>query len=154
MAVMEAEALDMSAVLLQAYELGDWINASVEVHEYLQSKHVMENDPEVRSILCSFAAQKQLFEECERFGHFHPDYHSALEQVQTVQQKMEQNPLWSRFTLAEQQLDDLLYTVSKTIAHSVSMTIKVPSNVLQADDGCSSGGCSTGGGCRGKCGSN
>jgi cell fate (sporulation/competence/biofilm development) regulator YlbF (YheA/YmcA/DUF963 family) len=152
MAVMEAQALDMSAILLQAYELGDWIIASVEVSEYLQSKHEMENDPEVKEIIRVFNIKKQLFEECERFGHFHPDYHSAMEQVQAIQQKMEQNVVWSRFNHAEHQLDDLLYTVSKTIAHSVSMTIKVPSNVMQPDNGCSSGGCSTGGGCNGKCG--
>jgi cell fate (sporulation/competence/biofilm development) regulator YlbF (YheA/YmcA/DUF963 family) len=152
MAVMEAQAIDMSAILLQAYELGDWINASAEVSEYLQSKHEMENDPEVKEIIRLFNIKKQLFEECERFGHFHPDYHSAMEQVQAIQQKMEQNAVWSRFNQAEHQLDDLLYTVSKTIAHSVSMTIKVPSNVMQPDNGCSSGGCSTGGGCSGKCG--
>ncbi|MEX2460915.1 MAG: YlbF family regulator [Paenibacillaceae bacterium] len=152
MAVMEAKALDMATILLQAYELGDWINDSTEVAEYLQSKFEMEHDTGVKEIICSFAAKKQLFEECERFGHFHPDYNSAMAQVQAVQQQMEQNQVWSRFHLAEQRLDDLLYTVSKTIAHSVSMTIKVPSNVMQADNGCSSGGCSTGGGCNGKCG--
>src|ERR1700730_18411965 len=152
MAVMEAKALDMSTILLQAYELGDWINGSVEVAEYLQAKHEMEHDDSVKDIIRSFAAKKQLFEECERFGHFHPDYHSAMEQVKTVQQQMEQNQVWSRFNLAEHRLDDLLYTVSKTIAHSVSMTIKVPSNVMQPDNGCSSGGCSSGGGCNGKCG--
>jgi cell fate (sporulation/competence/biofilm development) regulator YlbF (YheA/YmcA/DUF963 family) len=152
MAVMEAKALDMSTILLQAYELGDWINGSVEVAEYLQAKYEMEHDDSVKEIVRSFAKKKELFEECERFGHFHPDYNSAMEQVQKVQQQMEQNPVWSRFNLAEHQLDDLLYTVSKTIAHSVSMTIKVPSNVMQPDNGCSSGGCSTGGGCSGKCG--
>jgi cell fate (sporulation/competence/biofilm development) regulator YlbF (YheA/YmcA/DUF963 family) len=152
MALMEAKALDMSTILLQAYELGDWINGSVEVAEYLQAKYEMENDDSVKDIVRSFAAKKQLFEECERFGHFHPDYNSAMEQVQKVQEQMEQNQVWSRFNLAEQRLDDLLYTVSKTIAHSVSMTIKVPSNAMQPDNGCSTGGCSTGGGCTGKCG--
>jgi cell fate (sporulation/competence/biofilm development) regulator YlbF (YheA/YmcA/DUF963 family) len=152
MAIMEAQALDMSTILLQAYELGDWINGSVEVAEYLQAKHEMEHDDGVKEMVRSFAKKKELFEECERFGHFHPDYHSAMEQVQKVQQQMEQNQVWSRFNQAEHQLDDLLYTVSKTIAHSVSMTIKVPSNVMQPDNGCSSGGCSTGGGCSGKCG--
>jgi cell fate (sporulation/competence/biofilm development) regulator YlbF (YheA/YmcA/DUF963 family) len=152
MALMEANALDMSTILLQAYELGDWINGSVEVAEYLQAKHEMEHDDSVKEIVRSFAKKKELFEECERFGHFHPDYNSAMEQVQQVQQQMEQNQVWSRFNQAEHKLDDLLYTVSKTIAHSVSMTIKVPSNVMQPDNGCSSGGCSTGGGCSGKCG--
>jgi cell fate (sporulation/competence/biofilm development) regulator YlbF (YheA/YmcA/DUF963 family) len=152
MALMEARALDMSTILLQAYELGDWINGSVEVAEYLESKHAMEHDAGVKEIMRLFEKKKRLFEECERFGHFHPDYHSAMEQLKTVQQQMEQNQVWSRFNLAEHQLDDLLYTVSKTIAHSVSMTIKVPSNVMQPDNGCSSGGCSTGGGCSGKCG--
>jgi cell fate (sporulation/competence/biofilm development) regulator YlbF (YheA/YmcA/DUF963 family) len=152
MALMEAKALDMSTILLQAYELGDWINGSVEVSEYLESKHAMEHDTNVKEIIRSFEKKKQLFEECERFGHFHPDYHSAMEQVKLVQQQLEQNQVWSRFNLAEHRLDDLLYTVSKTIAHSVSMTIKVPSNVMQPDNGCSSGGCSSGGGCSGKCG--
>ena len=91
MAVMEANALDMSTILLQAYELGDWINGSYEVAEYLQSKHNMEQDAGVKAIVRSFAVKRQLFEECERFGHFHPDYNSAMAQVQTVQQQMEQN---------------------------------------------------------------
>jgi cell fate (sporulation/competence/biofilm development) regulator YlbF (YheA/YmcA/DUF963 family) len=151
MAVMEEKALDMSAILMQAYELGDWINSSQEVTDYLYWKHAMENDMEVKAVIRLFASKKQLFEECERFGHFHPDYHSALEQAQAVQMQLEQNNVWSRFNQAEARLDDLLYTISKTIAHSVSTTIKVPSNVMQADDGCSSGGCSTGGGCSGKC---
>jgi cell fate (sporulation/competence/biofilm development) regulator YlbF (YheA/YmcA/DUF963 family) len=152
MAVMEAKALDMSSILLQAYELGDWINASKEVTDYLYWKNKMEHDAEVKQIRRIFAQKKQLFEECERFGHFHPDYNNAMEQVQAVQRQLADNEVWSQFNKAEMLLDDLLYTVSKTIAHSVSMTIKVPSNVMQPDNGCSSGGCSTGGGCSGKCG--
>lgn len=151
MAVMEAKAMDMSAILLQAYELGDWINSSEEVTDYLYWKNEMEHDMEVKTLIRQFASKKQLFEECERFGHFHPDYHSALDQVKAIQEQLHQNSVWSRFNQAEESLDDLLYSISKTIAHSVSTTIKVPSNLVQADEGCSSGSCSTGGGCSGKC---
>jgi len=152
MAVMEAQALDMAAILMQAYELGDWINSSTIVAEYLYWKNEMEMDSEVKAMIRKFEAKKQLFEECERFGHFHPDYHTALEQVQAVQQQMASNLAWSRFKQCEESLDELLYAISKTIAYSVSTTIKVPTNLVTADQGCSTGGCSSGGGCSGKCG--
>jgi len=43
----------------------------------------------------------------------------------------------------EQRLDDMLYDISKLIAHSVSETIKVPSN----DPNPKGGGCGGGGSC-------
>jgi len=152
MAVMAEKTIDMAAILMLAYELGDWINSSTAMAQYLHWKSEMEKDLEVKQLIHKFAVKKQLFEECERFGHFHPDYHSALEQAQTVQQQLAANSAWKHFKQCEENMDELLYTISKTIAHSVSSTIKVPSNLAIAEEGCSSGGCSSGGGCSGKCG--
>lgn len=99
-----------------------------------------------------FDKKKELFEECQRFGHFHPDYHAALGQVQEIQNQLDSLESVRRFKLAEERLDNLLYSISQTIAHSVSDTIKVPSNdPLTSGGSCSTGSCSTGGSCSGGC---
>ena len=54
---------------------------------------------------------------------------------------------FNKFKEAEEKLDELLHDVSKTIAHAVSESIKVPSNKILPD----TGGCSSGGSCSGKC---
>jgi cell fate (sporulation/competence/biofilm development) regulator YlbF (YheA/YmcA/DUF963 family) len=151
MAIMEStsETLDMSAVLLTAYELADMIKYSADTADYLYWKERKENDPEVQRLTAEFNKKRQLFEECERFGHFHPNYHEALDQVKAIEAQLAEIEAYSRFQQAEKQLDELLYSVSELIAHAVSDTIKVPSNDPLAASG---GGCSTGGGCSGKCG--
>lgn len=146
MAVMEAQALDMSAILTQAYDLGDMINGSAETADYLYWKKVKDEDPQVEELLRLFQKKKDLFEECQRFGHFHPDYHSALDQAKQIQEQLDSLESVKRYKEAERRLDDLLFTVSEMIARSVSDSIKVPGNELLASGGsCSTGGCS--GGC-------
>ncbi|MCS7459438.1 YlbF family regulator [Paenibacillus doosanensis] len=146
MAVMEAQALDMSAILTQAYDLGDMINGSAETADYLYWKKVKDEDPQVKELLRLFQKKKDLFEECQRFGHFHPDYHSALDQAKQIQEQLDSLESVKRYKEAERRLDDLLFTVSEMIARSVSDSIKVPGNELLASGGsCSTGGCS--GGC-------
>ncbi|MBD0379326.1 YlbF family regulator [Paenibacillus sedimenti] len=148
MNTMEMDTLDMSAVLMQAYDMGDMINSSAEVADYLYWKSVVEKSEEVRVLKAVFARKKELFEECERFGHYHPSYHEALAAVNEAQQKLDALEAVRRFKEAEDRLDDLLFTVSSTIAHAVSESIKVPSNnPLPTGKGCSSGGS-----CSGNCG--
>ncbi|MFD0867627.1 Protein of uncharacterised function (DUF964) [Chlamydia abortus] len=152
MSILEAEALDMSALLIQAYELGDWINASEDMAGYLYWKERLAEDSEAQQLIRQFKEKKRKFEECERFGHFHPDYHAALEEVQAAQEQMDKNEAIRAFKDAEAKLDQLLLSISETIAYSVSETIKVPSNNPLPVSGCGSGGCGSGGSCSGNCG--
>lgn len=147
MSVMERNALDTSLVLLKAYEIGDLINSSAEVADYLYWKTRKDADPNVSVLVNELDRKKELYEECQRFGQYHPDYQTALEAVKKVESELDQLEVVQQFKEAEDRLDDLLYTISKTVAHSVSETIKVPSNnPLPTDDGCASGG-----GCSGHC---
>ncbi|MNI47807.1 hypothetical protein D3C73_1023430 [compost metagenome] len=146
--VMEKTALDMSAVLLRAYDLGDMILASKEVADYQQGKRLMAENAEAQALIRKLMQKKDLFEECQRFGHFHPEYHKAMNAVSEVQEELDAVPCVKFFKDAEERLDELLYEISATIAHSVSETVKVPSNKLEPH----SGGCSSGGSCSGKCG--
>ncbi|MBD2871469.1 YlbF family regulator [Paenibacillus arenilitoris] len=141
-------SLDMASLMLCAYELGDWINQSAEVAEYLYWKSVVNEDEEVKRLSKKFADAKELFAECERFGRFHPDYNAAKDKVKQIESELGRIECVSRFKSAEQAVDEMLYDVSRLIAESVSETIKVPGNE-KAGGGCGSGGsCSCGsGGC-------
>ncbi|MCC2683185.1 MAG: hypothetical protein K0R75_84 [Paenibacillaceae bacterium] len=141
-AVMTTESLDLSDLLLHAYDIGDSIISSSDVQEYLYWKQAAENDEQVISLSKLLAKKKELWDECQRFGRFHPDYHAAKEAAEHVQQQMDELEVVRRFKLAEQRLDELLYTVSETIAYSVSETIKVPSNNPLPSSGCG-GNCSS-----------
>lgn len=77
MSVAEMNTVDMAQVLTGAYELGDMINQSAEVSDYLYWKQQVETTPEIQMGIRKLNAKKELFEETQRFGHFHPDYHAA-----------------------------------------------------------------------------
>ncbi|CAM3951246.1 YlbF family regulator [Paenibacillus alkaliterrae] len=142
-------SLDMASLLLCAYELGDWINQSAEVAEYLYWKSVVNEDDEVKQMTKRFAKAKELFVECERFGRFHPDYNEAKDKVKLIERELSEVESVRRFKLAEQVVDEMLFDVSRTIAESVSDNIKVPGNEKAGGGSCGSGGsCSCGsGGC-------
>ena len=146
----DSSTLDMGQLILRAYEIGDLINQSVEVADYAYWKSVVDASEEVRGLVRQFDKAKDLFVDCQRFGRFHPDYHTAKDKVEDAQRRLNEVDCVSRFKAAEQAVDELLYEVAQQIAGAVSDTIKVPSNnPLPKGGGCGSGGsCSCGsGGC-------
>lgn len=145
MSVSEMNTVDMAEVLTYAYEIGDMINASVEVADYLYWKQAVEGDPTIQALIRKLDSKKELFEETQRFGHFHPNYHSAKDEVAAVEAELEAYEPVARFKQAEKNLDDLLHSMSEKIAFSVSESIKVPGNDPLPKKGCGSGGaCSCG----------
>lgn len=143
MSVTELKTVDMAELLTYAYELGDMINNSTAVSEYLYWKRRVDEDAEIQVFVRKLAAQKELFEETERFGHFHPNYHEAKDKVAEVEKELEQFEAVRNFKAAEKELDEILHQMSETIAFAVSETIKVPSN----DPNPVGGGCGSGGKC-------
>ncbi|GKU78485.1 YlbF family regulator [Paenibacillus sp. L3-i20] len=144
----DGSSIDMASLLLSAYEIGDWINDSAEVADYLYWKSEVSQNEEVKILQKQFAKAKELFEECQRFGRFHPSYNEAKDKVKLIERQMASVECISRFKASEQVVDEMLYEVSRIIAESVSENIKVPSNEKGAGGGCSSGGscgCSSGG---------
>ncbi|CAH1208517.1 MULTISPECIES: YlbF family regulator [Paenibacillus] len=146
MSVAEINTVDMAQVLTGAYELADMINQSAEVSDYLYWKQQVDTNPDIQAGIRKLESKKQLFEETQRFGHFHPDYHAAKDQVRDVEMELEQFEAVVRFKQAESRLDDMLHQMSETIAFAVSSSIKVPSNDPNPKGGCGSGGkCGCGG---------
>jgi len=58
MSVMERTALDMATVLMKAYHLGDMINGSAEVADYLYWKEVLAKDVEVNNLILKLERKK------------------------------------------------------------------------------------------------
>ncbi|MBW4083952.1 YlbF family regulator [Paenibacillus sp. S150] len=143
MSVAELNTVDMAEVLTYAYELGDMINQSAEVSDYLYWKGRVDANPDIQAMIKRLQGKKELFEETQRFGHFHPNYHSAKDEVTAVEQELERFEEVIRFKQAEKTLDDMLHSMSETIAFSVSDSIKVPGN----DPAPKGGGCGSGGKC-------
>ena len=143
-----SSSLDMASLLLNAYDIGDSINQSAEVADYLYWKTAVDKDEEVKQLQAQFARAKELYEECQRFGRFHPDYHAAKDKVKEIEKKMGEIECVRQFKQSEQVVDNMLFEVSRIIAESVSETIKVPSNEKGSGGGCGSGGscgCGSGG---------
>ncbi|RRJ66561.1 YlbF family regulator [Paenibacillus oralis] len=143
MSVIEKNTVDMAAVLTYAYELGDMINNSRAVSDYLYWKRRVEEDAGIQALVKKLESQKELFQETERFGHFHPNYHEAKDRVAAVEKELEQFEAVRKFKAAENELDDILHEMSEMIAYAVSDSIKVPSN----DPNPKGGGCGSGGKC-------
>lgn len=145
MSVIARNTVDMAEVLTYAYELGDMINQSTAVFEYLYWKQRVDESADVQALVKKLEAQKELFRETERFGHFHPNYHEAKDRVAEVERELEQIEAVRYFKAAESELDDILHQMSEMIAFAVSDSIKVPSNDPHPQGGCGSGGkCSCG----------
>lgn len=146
MSVSEMKTVDMAEMLTYAYELGDMINDSVCVSDYLYWKQMVEQDATIQQYVQKLATTKELFEETQRFGHFHPNYHEAKDKVMEMERELDRFEAVRRFKQAERELDEVLHQMSEMIAYSVSQTIKVPGNEAGSKKGCGGGGsCSCGG---------
>lgn len=149
--VFEPEpSADITAIAARAFELGDLIKHSALTEDYVYWKRSVERSGEAQARIREFLKAKEKFGECERFGRFHPDYNEALDLVYAAEARLEEIEAVRRFKEAETAVDRLLHEVSLLIAHSVSDSIKVPSNDPEPKaSGCGNGGsCSCGsGGC-------
>lgn len=70
MSVAELNTVDMAEVLTYAYELGDMINQSAEVSDYLYWKGRVDCNPEIQAMVKQLQNKKELFEETQRFDIF------------------------------------------------------------------------------------
>ncbi|WP_256761602.1 YlbF family regulator [Cohnella sp. WQ 127256] len=148
--IMESVNADMALLVSHAFELGDSLKKSAFAAEYVYWKEQLSQDIEVQNLTKQFAKAKEKFAECERFGRFHPDYNAALDEVYAAESRLDQVESVRKYKAAENSLDELLNDISRTLAHAVSQTIKVPDNNPNPKaSGCGNGGsCSCGsGGC-------
>lgn len=120
---------DLNELMEAAQQLGNQINDSEEVKQYLDLKKEIQADAEAQMMIKSFEKVKEDFEETKRFGIFHPNYHEAKEKMEYYQKKLNEDPLIGQYLKIEKQIEQLLFQVSHIIARSVSKEVKVPTDL-------------------------
>ncbi|MBS7344766.1 MAG: YlbF family regulator [Caryophanon sp.] len=143
--MMTSEWLD---ILDETDVLSRMILQSEQVANYrLAYKAVYEDEALVQQIQ-AFQRMKDHYEDVQRFGKYHPDYHTIMKSVRTQKRALDMHDAISALRVAENDVQDLLDEVSLLIGRSVSEAVKVPVSNPFFQTGSSCGtGCGTGGGC-------
>ena len=134
--VQKAEAL---AELVMQSEIGE---------NYFAHLYKLKNDQLAQQKIKKFGALKDLYEEVQRFGKYHPEYKRVNMDIREAKRDMDLHPTIVDFKRAEMDLQTVLDEISMKIGRAVSPQIKVPTGnpFFDSGSGCS-GGCGTGGSC-------
>ncbi len=140
-------SLDQVVLLEESLSLAEMVSNSSVAIAYRESKYILEQDAEAQKMIDRFAKMKEQYDEVQRFGRYHPDFHTVSTQVRTLKRELDFNETIAQFKKAEKELETLLMECSRIIADSVSQQIKVPTGNPFFDESSCSGGCGSGGSC-------
>jgi cell fate (sporulation/competence/biofilm development) regulator YlbF (YheA/YmcA/DUF963 family) len=146
---MMLATIERMEILDTADELSQMILQSEVVEYYRKCLYKMQNNEETQLKVRRFTKMKDLYEEVQRFGRYHPDYKTVMKEIREVKREMDLDDHVAEFRRAENELQDLLDEVSHLIGHSVSTNVKVPSGnpFFSSGGGSCGGGCGSGGSC-------
>ena len=131
-----------------AEELSRMILQSEQAEQYRKAYHAVYDNKDLANEIVAFARLKELYEEVQRFGKYHPDYKDVMKRIRVDKRKLDLNEQVADLRLAENELQDLIDQVSFIIGRSVSEAVKIPSsNPFFSSDSSCGGSCGTGGGC-------
>nr|WP_207627471.1 YlbF family regulator [Bacillus sp. MM2020_4] len=133
-------------LLENAEGLAKMVLESDIAEQYQICLYKMQHNKETQRKIKQFANLKELYEEVQRFGKYHPDYKKVMMKIREYKREMDLDPLVAEFKVAENELQDLLDQISRLVGNAVSEHIKVPSGNPFFDNGHGSG-CGTGGSC-------
>jgi len=140
--VESVEIIDFAEKLAQA------IIESDIGEQYFLSLYKMQADRLAQEKIKKFSNIKELYEEVQRFGKYHPNYREVSLNARQLKRDMDLHPTIAAYKLAETELQNLLDEVSVRVGRAVSPNIKVPTGNPFFDSGSScSGGCGSGGSC-------
>ncbi|KON89216.1 regulator [Sporosarcina globispora] len=138
--------LERMAILDKADELAAVIVESEEADHYRKSLYKLKNSHETQIKIQDFVKVKELYEEVQRFGKYHPEYKKVMMSIRELKRDMDMDDHVAEFRRAENGLQNLLDEVSMLIGRSVSEHIKVPTGSPFFESSCG-GGCGSGGSC-------
>lgn len=135
-------------ILDEAEKIASMIIHSEEAEQYRQCLYRLKTNKVTQRKINEFIQMKELYEEVQRFGKYHPDYKNVMKSIREIKRSMDLDIHVAEFRKAENDLQALLDKVSTIIGRSVSEQIKVPTGNPFFDSSSScGGGCGTGGAC-------
>ncbi|WP_027726159.1 YlbF family regulator [Tuberibacillus calidus] len=139
-------AADHLRLLDQADQLIHMLANSDIAARYRACKVQMAEDEEAQTLIRKFTALREKYNEVQRFGRYHPDFDRVIRQMMDVKRELDLNDTIASYKKAEEDFEKLLVEISRSLATSVSPSIKVPTGDPFFDRGCG-GGCGAGGAC-------
>jgi cell fate (sporulation/competence/biofilm development) regulator YlbF (YheA/YmcA/DUF963 family) len=134
-------------LLEYAEELAQMVIESDIVEQYQICLYKMQTNKETQEKINRFVNLKELYEEVQRFGKYHPDYKRVMSQIREYKRDMDLDPHVADFKLAENDLQSLLDEISMQVGGAVSKQIKVPTGNPFFHSDSHGSGCGGGGSC-------
>jgi cell fate (sporulation/competence/biofilm development) regulator YlbF (YheA/YmcA/DUF963 family) len=138
--------IESMLLLDEAEQLACLVLQSESAEEYRRSFYILKNDKQAQLLISQFTKTKDLYEDVQRFGKYHPDYRKISKDMRDIKRELDLNESVSNFKKAENELQALLDEISVHIGQAVSQHIKVPTGNPFFESSCG-GGCGSGGGC-------
>lgn len=107
----------------------------------------LKNNKESQRKIQQFSKLKEIYEDAQRFGRYHPDYKRIMLQIREAKREMDLDPHVAEFKLAENDLQGLLDEISIQLGLAVSKNVKVPTGNPFFETGSSCNGSCGGGNC-------
>jgi cell fate (sporulation/competence/biofilm development) regulator YlbF (YheA/YmcA/DUF963 family) len=134
-------------LLEYAEQLAEMVLESDIVEQYQICLYKMQNNKETQEKISRFVNLKELYEEVQRFGKYHPDYKRVMSQIREYKRDMDLDPQVAEFKLAENDLQGLLDEISMLVGGAVSPHVKVPTGNPFFQTSSHGSGCGGGGSC-------
>ncbi|MFC7685532.1 YlbF family regulator [Ureibacillus sp. GCM10028918] len=136
-------------ILDEAEEISAMILSSEQAQKLRSAYDEVYSDENLVHQINAFNRMKEQYEDVQRFGKYHPDYHTIMKQIRQQKRSLDLDERVANLKIVENDFQDLLDEISLIIGKSVSEAVKVPvSNPFFATSSSSCGtGCGTGGSC-------
>lgn len=132
----------------EAELLGSLVVESEIAEDYRRTLNTLNKDKSAQKVIAKFVEIKDLYEDVQRFGKYHPDYKEITKAMREAKRELDLHDAVIAFKKAEKELQTLLDEISAELGRAVSQHIKVPTGNPFFDTGSScGGGCGSGGGC-------
>ena len=135
------------SLLDEADRLASMIIRSDAYVRFCSCRQAVEDSRPAQTLITRFRRIRERYNEVQRFGRYHPDYHTVTREMMETKRRMDVYPLIAEMRRAEKELNDMLDRISLKLARSVSRSIKVPTGDPFFDRACSAG-CGAGGKCK------
>ncbi len=128
--------------------LSSMILSSEQAQNLRDAYHNVYSDQLLVQKIATFSKMKEQYEDVQRFGKYHPDYHTIMKEIRKQKRELDLDERVAKLKLAENDYQDLLDEISLIVGKSVSESVKVPvSNPFFATDSSCGSGCGSGGSC-------
>mgnify|MGYP001953874420 FL=1 len=135
-------------IIDEADQLSAMILSSEQAQKYRDAYREVYGDEALVQQINEFTKMKEQYEDVQRFGKYHPDYHTIMKKIREQKRALDLNERIANYKIAENDFQDLLDEVSLIIGKSVSEAVKVPvSNPFFSSGSSCGSGCGSGGSC-------